>query len=53
MFIHNDLIKYEKDLDNLGITDKKTMLGTLNTLDEMAEITYYIFKNEEKHDKEN
>lgn len=43
MFIHNDLSKYEEEFSLLNIKDEKTMLGILNTLDEIAEITYYNF----------
>lgn len=48
MFIYNDLKEYNEDLDKLGITDTNAMLGILNTLDELAEINYYIFKNKER-----
>ena len=48
MFIYNDLTKYEEDFKTLNITDKDSMLGILNTLDEIAEITYYYFKNDER-----
>ena len=48
MFIYNDLINHEEDFNKLDITDKNAMLGVLNTLDELAEINYYIFKNKER-----
>lgn len=48
MFIYNDLINYEEDFNKLDITDKNAMLGVLNTLDELAEINYYIFKNRDR-----
>lgn len=48
MFIYNDLTKYEEDFKTLNITDKDSMLGILNTLDEIAEITFYNFKNDER-----
>lgn len=43
MFTSNDLSNYEEDFEALEIKDKETMLGILNTLDELAEITYYKF----------
>ena len=52
MFIYTDLINYENDFYELNITDKDSMLGILNTLDEIAEINYYIFKIEKEYDKE-
>lgn len=48
MFTYNDLTKYEKELKTLNISDEDTMLGILNTLDELAEINYYIFKNKDR-----
>ena len=48
MFIYNDLIEYEKDFKTLNINDDDSLLGILNTLDEIAEITYYNFKNDER-----
>ena len=47
MFTKKELNEYEEDFRTLGITDPDTMLGILNTLDELAEITYYIEKQEE------
>ena len=44
MFTINEVNEYEEDFKTLGITDQETMLGMLNTLDELAEITYYIEK---------
>ncbi len=44
MFTINEVNEFEEDFKTLGITDQKTMLGMLNTLDELAEITYYIEK---------
>lgn len=44
MFTINEVTDYEEDFRTLGITDQETMLGMLNTLDELAEITYYIEK---------
>lgn len=52
MFVHKDLSKYEEDFTILNIKDEEAMLGILNTLDELAEITYYNFKNTKKYDKE-
>ena len=46
MFTEKELNDYEEDFITLGITDQNTMLGILNTLDEIAEITYYIEKQE-------
>ena len=50
MFIHKDLSNYEEDFTLLNINDEETMLGILNTLDELAEITYYNFKKTEYYD---
>jgi len=48
MFLNNELSNYEEDFEALEIKDKETMLGILNVLDEIAEITYYNYKlNEE------
>ncbi len=44
MFSKNEVTDYEEDFYRLGITNQETMLGILNTLDEIAEITYYIEK---------
>ena len=44
MFTINEVTDYEEDFRTLGITDQATMLGILNALDELAEITYYIEK---------
>ncbi len=44
MFSKNEVTDYEEDFHRLGITNQETMLGILNTLDEIAEITYYIEK---------
>ena len=52
MFTIKDLEHYEEDFKNIGITDSNTMLGVLNTLDQVAEITYYIKKNSIEYDKE-
>ena len=46
MFTKNELNDYEEAFITLGITDQNTMLGILNTLDELAEITYHIKKQE-------
>ena len=46
MFSKNEVTDYEEDFHKLGITDQNTMLGILNTLDEIAEITYYIEKQD-------
>ena len=46
MFTKNELNDYEEDFIALGITDQNTMLGILNTLDDIAEITYYIEKQD-------
>lgn len=46
MFTEKELNDYEEDFITLGITDPNTMLGVLNTLEELAEITYYIEKQE-------
>lgn len=48
MFIYSDLKEYNEEIDKLGITDTNAMLGILNTLDELAEINYYIFKNRDR-----
>lgn len=45
MFIDKDLQDYEHEFEALEIKDKEVMLGILNTLNEIAEITYYNFKN--------
>ena len=45
MFNISDLEHYEQDFRKIGINDKDTMLGILNALNEVAEITYYIYKN--------
>lgn len=34
----------------IGIDDTDMMLGVLNTLNEVAEITYYVDKNKIKYD---
>ena len=47
MFTINEVTDYEEDFRTLGITDQVTMLGMLNTLDELAEITYYIEKQQD------
>lgn len=47
MFTENELNDYEEDFKTLKISDRKMMLGILNTLDELAEITYYIEKQKE------
>lgn len=47
MFTENELNDYEEDFKTLKIGDRKMMLGILNTLDELAEITYYIEKQKE------
>ena len=46
MFTKNELNDYEEDFITLEITDQNTMLGILNTFDEIAEITYYIEKQD-------
>lgn len=46
MFNISDLEHYEQDFKQIGINDTNTMLGILNALNEVAEITYYIDKNE-------
>ena len=45
MFTINDLEHYEQDFRKIGINDTDTMLGILNALNEVAEITYYVDKN--------
>ena len=50
MFLINDICQYETDFIPLNIKDKETMLGILNTLDELAEITYYNYKKTEYYD---
>ena len=50
MFTINDLEHYEQDFRKIGINDIDTMLGILNALNEVAEITYYIDKNNFKYD---
>jgi hypothetical protein len=47
MFTINEVNDYEEDFKTLGITDQETMLGMLNALDELAEITYYIEKQQD------
>lgn len=44
MFKYNDLENYEEEFEALEIKDKEEMLGILNTLDAIAEITYNNFK---------
>ena len=50
MFTINDLEHYEQDFRKIGIDDTDMMLGILNTLNEVAEITYYVDKNKIKYD---
>lgn len=50
MFNKKDLEHYESDFNQLNITNEDTMIGILNTLDQVAEITYYIIKNSIDHD---
>ena len=50
MFTINDLEHYEQDFRIIGIDDADMMLGILNTLNEVAEITYYVDKNKIKYD---
>lgn len=53
MFCINDLEHYEQDFKAIGIEDTDMMLGILNTLNEVAEVTYYINKMGYRDDKEN
>lgn len=46
MYTQKEVTNYEEDFYKLEITDQETMLGVLNTLDELAEITYYIEKQD-------
>lgn len=45
MFYDKDLEHYENDFKQIGIEDIEEIQGILNCLDEMAELTYYTYKN--------
>ena len=45
MFNLADVKDYEHEFREMGITDIEAMKAILNTLAELADVTYYIFKN--------
>ena len=45
MFDVADVKAYEQEFKELGITDIAEIKAILDTLAELADITYYIFKN--------
>jgi hypothetical protein len=45
MFNLADVNEYEHEFWKLGITDTEEMKVILDTLAELADVTYYIFKN--------
>lgn len=46
MFNLADVKDYEHEFSKIGITDIEEMKGIMDTLAELADVTYYIFKNE-------
>lgn len=45
MFNLADVNDYEHEFRKIGITDIEEMKEILDTLAELADVTYYIFKN--------
>lgn len=45
MFNLADVKEYEHEFREMGITDIVEMKAILDTLAELADVTYYIFKN--------
>ncbi len=48
MFTIAEVVDYEQDFNKLGITDVCEMQSVLNTLGELADIAYYIYKAENR-----
>lgn len=44
MTTKQDLEHYKKYFDELGVIDENDIIGIINFLKELAEITYYIYK---------
>lgn len=45
MFNLADVKDYEHELKEMGITDIEEMKAIMDTLAELADVTYYIYKN--------